>query len=291
MIKNSKQGDLIAVKRIVSVNCADLSPHFVTTENRHGAWEFVYVDSGSIESVTEDGTRKIGQGQLIFHRPDEEHSTVCNRRQSATIFTVIFECDSSAIALFDKRIFDVPQSLRPLFTDLIHECEKTYDISKTPIVLKKNAPVGAEQLARVYLEAFLIRLLRAELPTAPEGNGGENKSSGGSLAREIAEFLDAHLSQRVTLDELSEEFHFGKVYLCDVFKRDMGISIMTYLLDRKIDEAKRLLRESDLTVSEISEHLGFESPSYFSRCFRNRVGHPPKSFRKMLISSSTVKRR
>ena len=291
MAKGRELKNIISVGRIVSINCVDLSPDFITTENRHGAWELVYVDSGSILSVTEERSVKVEHGQLVFHRPEEIHSTVCNRRRSARIFTVIFECESPAVSRFDKCVLEMPSSLRQLFHDLTDECDRTYNVSKTPFTPKKNAPTGGEQLTRIYLEAFLIRLLRTDAPT--EGEVTAQRASGGKsqLSERIAAYLEDNLFRKVTLDDLSRELHFGKVYLCDVFKRDTGCSIMNYLLDLKLDEAKRMLRESDATVSEISERLGFESPAYFSRVFKRRVGHPPKSFRKMLISDTTVKRK
>jgi AraC-like DNA-binding protein len=125
----------------------------------------------------------------------------------------------------------------------------------------------------------------AEIPSATSSSTDKNL-----LSTSICDYLKEHLRDRVTLDMLSERFHFGKVYLCDVFKKNIGTSIMNYHLDLKISEAKRLLRETKMSVSEISEHLGFESQSYFSRCFKSRVGHPPQSFRKMLINNYAVRR-
>ena len=68
-----------------------------------------------------------------------------------------------------------------------------------------------------------------------------------------------------------------------------GRSPISYYLDLKLNESKRLLREDNITVKQISEKLGFESPEYFSRYFKKRVGHSPRDFRKMLISNVTRK--
>lgn len=281
---------LLDIKKVLAVNCFDLSPEFETVENIHNSWEFVYVDSGKILCNTPKGNIELSRGQMIFHRPGEVHGTVCNGKSSAAIFTVIFDCPSPAMDYFDERVITVSDDLMTLLRLLISESGKTYSVSMYPLTLRADAPIGAEQVILNYLEAFLLLLMR-------EDNASENSPlyaaipDKNMLSSSICEYLKENLREKVTLDMLSERFHFGKVYLCDVFKKNVGTSIMNYHLDLKISEAKRMLRETKLSVSEIAEELGFESQSYFSRCFKSRVGHPPQSFRKTLINNYAVRRK
>ncbi len=277
---------------IITANCFDLSPEFHTLNDCHENWELVYIDSGSVIYHLENNDLKLTQGQVIFHRPGEIHSGSCDGHQSATIFTLTFDCTSPQIEFFDKnKVVKVQGEAAHLLKKIIKECSSTYRMSIIPLSVKPDAPFGGEQIILNYLEAFLLLLMRNE-----EGEGSFNASksqeSGSNLLTEsICEYLKEHIYDKVTLDLLSEHFHFGKVYLCHTFKKKVGCSIINYFTDLKITEAKRLLRESELTVLEISDKLGFESPSYFSRCFKNRVGHSPQSFRKMLINDSMLKKR
>ncbi|MBO5305381.1 MAG: helix-turn-helix transcriptional regulator [Clostridia bacterium] len=289
-MSNKREGQkILEIGHISAINCFDLSPEFVTTKNSHDVWEFVYVDSGRIFCHTNAKNTELSRGQMIFHRPREVHNTVCNGKSSAAIFTVLFDCTSPAIEYFDGRVITVADELMPLLRLLINESGKAYHVSKYPLALRRSAPMGAQQVVLNYLEAFLLLLMREgytrESTPIHTDEGEKNK-----LSEAICDYLREHLHERVTLDMLSERFHFGKVYLCDVFKRSMGCSIMSFHLDLKIAEAKRMLRETGLSVSEISEMLGFESQSYFSRIFKSRVGHPPASFRRMLINNYAVYR-
>ena len=284
----SKEKKCLSVDRVKAVNCFDLAPKFVTDKNLHDAWEFVYVDSGRITCHRNGSEILLSQGQMIFHRPYEMHSTVVGGKGSAAIFSVIFECASPAVEYFDGRVLSVPADLVPRLKSLIHECGRAYHVSAYPLLPRADAPVGAEQVICNDLETLLLLLMRQDERREPaRGVEGVGKNR---LTEEICEYLKEHLRERVTLEMLSETFHFGKVYLCDVFKRNTGSSILSFHLDLKIAEAKRLLRETRMSVWEIAEFLGFESASYFSRIFKKRVGHPPQSFRGMLINSYAVRR-
>ena len=63
------------------------------------------------------------------------------------------------------------------------------------------------------------------------------------------------------------------------FKKELGFNISSYIMRRKLEEAKSLLTYSDKTVSEISEYLCFSSQSYFQNVFKAKYGMTPKKFR------------
>ncbi|MBQ8408076.1 MAG: helix-turn-helix domain-containing protein [Clostridia bacterium] len=291
-MSRNQQQNTIAVDRIVAVNCFDLSPSFALPEDRHECWEFVYVDGGEVNCRTCGNDRILEQGDVIFHRPEKLHGTICNGKRSASIFNVIFDCRSADMDFFDETVIKVPQSLTPLLKKLIEECKSTYYISKFPLQIREDAPIGGERLTRLYIEEFLILLMRAcrdEAVNAPAVSNGIKLNNG--LVEEICAYLSENVYDRVTLKMLTERFHFGKSYLCEQFKHVKGVSVMNYYLELKLTEAKRLLREESLPIHEIAEQLGFESPEYFSRYFKKRVGHSPKAFRKMLINDSILKHR
>ncbi len=284
--------NLIAVDKIVAINCFELSPKFSVSEDRHTCWEFIYVDSGEVRCYIGEREMALRQGDAVFHRPDEVHGTVCNGKNAASIFNIIFDCRSPSMASFAERSMRVPQKLTPLLKKLIKECKNTYYISKYPLQMRELVPTGGEQLVRLYFEEFLIFMLRAcrdeskkNIPTStPE-------EPNNALVEQICAYLKENVCGKVTLKILTERFHFGKSYLCEQFKRCKGCSIVSYHLELKLALAKRLLREENRPIHEISEELGFESPEYFSRYFRKRVGHSPRNFRNMLINEDTLTRK
>lgn len=102
-----------------------------------------------------------------------------------------------------------------------------------------------------------------------------------SLGERICRYVDRNLNRKITLAELSHSLHCSTVTLTEHFRRSYGMSIMQYVLQKRIALAKRMLLESDLPVYEISVRCGFSDAEYFSRCFKEEVGESPALWRKI----------
>lgn len=288
----SNEKELIRVNSFYTVNFFDLSPIFHTNFHNHDCWELFYVDSGEVNCITESDSRILKSGDVVFHRPGSVHNTVCNGKKSAAIFNVLFYTDSASMEILDGKSLTVPSKLTPTLKNLINECNKTYRVSEHPLKARKRAPLGGAQLSRIYLEELLILIIREmQKDKSTHNESAPESDTCNPLIEDICKFLSENLNSPVTLSDICERFHFGKSYISEQFKKCKGRSIMSYYLDLKLAEAKRLLREEDLTVMQISEKLGFESPEYFSRYFKKRVGHSPRDFRKMLINNATLKKK
>ncbi len=109
------------------------------------------------------------------------------------------------------------------------------------------------------------------------------------LTESILLYLHKNLSAKVTLGALGEALHFSPVYCDTVFKRETGKSIIAYLLDERMEEAKRLLQEGTMSPQALAAAVGFEDYNYFARCFKKRVGYSPLHYRR-IITKSEAKR-
>ena len=287
----SNEKELIRVNSFYTVNFFDLSPIFHTNFHNHDCWELFYVDSGEVNCITESDSKILKSGDVVFHRPGSVHNTVCNGKKSAAIFNVLFFIDSPSMEFLSGKSLKVPERLLPTLKNLINECNKTYLVSEHPLKPRKNEPFGGVQLARIYLEEFLLLMIRELQNDNQTEYYAAESDTDNVLIDDICEFLSENIYNTVTLKDVCERFHFGKSYLSEQFKKCRGTSIMSFYLDLKLAEAKRLLREEDLTIGQISEKLGFESPEYFSRYFKKRTGHSPRDFRKMLINNAALKKK
>jgi len=92
------------------------------------------------------------------------------------------------------------------------------------------------------------------------------------LVSQAIRFIQEHYSERVTLDELAELLDCSVSYLSRRFKHVSGKSPIEYLIAVRIDKAKELLLNTDATLQEIAESVGFSDDSYFNRMFKKHVG-------------------
>lgn len=109
----------------------------------------------------------------------------------------------------------------------------------------------------------------------------EHNLAGEDLAENIKHYLDEH-PQKITLDDLTGIFHYNRNYLSKVFYENMHQSIKTYNNSICMQEAKRLLTETDLPVSIIAERLGFLSRSQFYKVFQKEYGLTPNGMHKLM---------
>ncbi len=109
----------------------------------------------------------------------------------------------------------------------------------------------------------------------------EKAESLNPLTRKIMGYIHANLKKKITLDNIGELTYFSPVYCDTVFKRETGKSIIEYLLDKRIEEAKNLLLEGALTLSQISESVGFGDYNYFFRMFKKRTGYTPSAYKRL----------
>ena len=99
--------------------------------------------------------------------------------------------------------------------------------------------------------------------------------------QQVREYLDEHLLEDITLDELSERFFINKFYLTRLFRETCGVSINHYIAHGRITIAKNMLRFTDRSVREIGAACGYEDAAYFCRVFRKVEGTSPAAYRRM----------
>ena len=136
---------------------------------------------------------------------------------------------------------------------------------------------GCDEVCQKLLEIILLRLLRREdfaLSSAPEGPRGSRECD---LVRR---YIDNHFKENLTLDQLAGMVHMSKYYLSHSFRKEFQTSPISYLISRRIQESRFLLRETDLRLSQIAQILGFSSLSYFSQSFRRLENMSPLEYRR-----------
>lgn len=103
------------------------------------------------------------------------------------------------------------------------------------------------------------------------------------LVRTIMKYVHSHLGERITLEDIGRETFFSPIYCDTLFKKETGHSIIDYVIEKRIDEAKRMLLEGSVPLSDIAEYLGFHDYNYFSRVFKKRSGYTPSAYRRLML--------
>lgn len=142
----------------------------------------------------------------------------------------------------------------------------------------------SESLERLQLAISLLSILvragddLAQLNASVFLGGLSEKD--GSRMNQVMQFLLENRSEKITLDQAASTANLSKEAFCRFFKLRTRKTFTQYLIQLRINEAQKLLQETELGISEIAFQVGFENLSYFNRSFKSIVGISPREFRR-----------
>ncbi len=279
--------NLLNVSKIITIHYFKFNKNFKSNYESHDFWELVYAETAPIICTANDKTILLNKGELLFHKPNETHSLKADGKTSPNVFIVSFECKSEAIHFFENKVLKIDKELSNYVYDIIDESKKTFDLPYSNPDIKKmvfleKPTLGGMQLIKNMLELFLIKLMRRE----SEGVGNNStfifeKEYGEFLVNEIINILKENLYSSITIEDICKELNYNKSYLFRQFKKITSTSIMNYYIALKITRAKELLKTTELSVKQISEMLCFDTPNYFSKCFKKHTNYTPLQYKKL----------
>ena len=103
-----------------------------------------------------------------------------------------------------------------------------------------------------------------------------------AIVDKIKNYLDTHYMKPLSLKNISKALNMNPNYISHAFKAKMNISPIHYLLYRRFGEAQSLLMNTELTIAEISDLLGFSNPAHFSAMFKKHVGLSPVQYKRSI---------
>ncbi|WP_018931714.1 response regulator transcription factor [Gracilibacillus lacisalsi] len=98
--------------------------------------------------------------------------------------------------------------------------------------------------------------------------------------KEAMDYIDQHYDEELTLKEVAKQVHLNASYLSALFKEELQVTFSEYVTRKRMQEAKKLLLSTDLTIAEIAEKSGYQTSKYFIKLFKQFENMTPNAFRK-----------
>jgi len=99
------------------------------------------------------------------------------------------------------------------------------------------------------------------------------------LADDILAFVHTHYCEKISLQSIADYFYISPYYLSHLFKEQRNISLMQYVVQLRISEAQMLLRDTDYSVRQIAQMMGYQNFNYFLNVFKKKTGTTPTAYR------------
>lgn len=241
----------------------------------HTQYELLLVVSGNVHMFVTDHCYEMKRGTLLLIAPSVIHRSLCNDNRSYQRFVV--HVSESWLKRVSTAKSDL-QSVLPRSEQTIQlSDEKTEQmIAFFSRCIDLPAGFGADLCADIALIELLIKI-----KSLSEQNTSQQIPSSYAFPQYITRllhYIPSHLSQKLTLNDLSELVYISKPQLCRAFRGSTGFSIHEYILQSRISAACQMLKQQ-CEITEICFAVGFSSYANFVRTFKKYMGTTPRKYR------------
>ncbi len=283
--KLKKFENALTVSRIANIHYFEFAKQYHTFKDTHSFRELVFVDSGFITVESENYCGFLKSGELLIHKADETHSLSCPENEASNVIIIGFECKCEELDIFSYAPTPLSNIQKKILTEIIKEGRSVFmppfDVpNQKDMKKRKDYPFGADQMIKIKLETFFIELIRSRMGISNDEAGDISDDK----INEICYYINENFKEKISLSELCFIFGTNKTTLCKRFKAVCNETVVSYINRLKIKEAKKLLRQGNYNLTEISSMVGFSSLHYFSRIFKQHENCSPTSYIKTIKS-------
>ena len=266
----------------MSVSTIWVSDHIVVSIDKHAHdyFQLMYCVGGLGEIRVGDTLFSAIPGHAYLAFPMQEHAIIQNDRLH--LVEIKFKVDDVIILQGLDRLptefsIDDDLLLRLAFAEIKREA--------------LSHAIYSHESTNAALKLFLLRLIRQTYSQEQDDGhtsqncffntgkkSGEGKNTDIDLVK-ILDYIETHLSEQITLNDLTNLVHLDKSYLIARFKKMWGIPPLKYINHLRIERSKVLLAMTDKKATEIAREVGFQSIHYFCRYFKEKEGMTPNEYR------------
>lgn len=278
----------VVISSFNTIDYYNLNKDFYQLPDSHPYWEMVYVDRGDVISDYNGIGHTLSAGEVIFHPPHSMHSHISNRVSSNSILVVSFSSESKILEELRQKTFFLTNSSKQLLSLFIDECNMLLGgIENTSggiprELVPTDSFVGSTQVLESRFVEFLFSVIRSASFSILEKTGSSSILASNSFVELIKSYLCDNLYKSLTLDTLCKKFSVSKSNLCKKWKEHSEIGIIDYFISLKVKEARRLLEEGKISVTQIADMLGYSTIHHFSHSFKKFTGISPSEYKKLM---------
>ena len=274
--------NVINVRSIINVFRADLRNSHTVGES-HDFPEIFYVEQGQSLVVANGNETVLHAGGLIIYGPNTFHGKEQPYTPGGIVNIICFETESNVMPHLYNRPIKLNPRQRERFEAIVARGQSLFkrtekDESIRGMHLVPGADLRDVQQLKNLLEVFLLDI----------SMGTDQKDGLTSYSRQeqlyeqqmehLTTFLMENIDQNLSLKQMEDALWLSESSLRRLVQRCKGCGPVAYFQELKIREAKRLIQTTSLSITEISERLGFSTIHYFSRLFHNKTGMSPTDY-------------
>ncbi len=278
--KKQRYGDIILLQ------AGDLSCEADYNVGLHRQWgyEITYVVSGRGKCQIDGLQCDLVKGDVQYSHMSEIHNIMSDSKDPIRFFYIAFDLVPEQTGALGEMLQYLEKTPRRIVKERFDLYAKFTAIFGELI---DNHPYSSTVLHHL-IENIIIYTYRSFF--LDQNHLYNPKAYKGSIAYDIMHYIDCNIEKVQKLSDVTAEFGYNYSYISRLFSKITGFSLKEYVETRKFSKAKDMLVGSDLSITDISEQLGFGSLHIFSRAFTRHCGISPSGYRKKAVISDVKKK-
>ncbi len=238
-------------------------------------YQILYTPMGKIRVFLNGSEHIYPAGTIIIHHPHQPQKYGYFKNDCSESMWVHFsgkavEETLKRFSLDSQHVFYISpaDSLKPLFLQLIYECQST-------------KPFNMES-ASLILQNILLHIARntTHKKTSELSQEANPTIVTQSEITKAVHYFNEHFAEKIDINDYAKGIHMTPYWFGRIFRNFAGTTPMQYIINLRISKAKSFLENTDMSISEISSAVGYTDPKYFSRLFKKSAGITPLDYRK-----------
>lgn len=252
---------------------ADGKVHLGCSAHIHYSIEFFLLTSGEVDANIDSSEYHLNSGDFCIAFPNQIHSYTS------------FGDEGYMLCIVNP---DVMPELADVFSQQVPECAVVRGKElppSVPEIMKQMRDMSrrSSEYKDVVIKGLLLSLFGEVLPHLQLT---DVRSVSSHALKTVVNYCSRNFSRDLSLGILEEELHISKYYISHLFSMKLKIRFNDYINSLRISDACRQLRQTDKTITEISECVGFNTLRTFNRAFIRQVGMSPSEYRRLKPQTS-----
>ena len=271
--------EVIYVLQIGRLYCKNTT--VVDTHIHTDLFELTVVTDGAGTVTTNGVPSKVKNGDIYLSMPYDIHKIESDGENPLKYDFFAFKIKDN---IFKEKLDRINEDYHSPDMRIFHD-ERVRRLIANAIAELASPNMYSGELLNAVFRQILIYLIR-DFQKSPKKNYPDNVTGAEILCYKLMNYIDTHIYTMKNLSELCEATDYSYGYLSALFKKTTSETLYDYYNKKRADAARLLLNENKLTVTEISETLGYSTLYSFSKAFKKQFGLSPKLYRKRLLSEN-----
>ncbi len=271
-LTTSNYSHRFSIKKIYSVSEVFLSHEQIIEKEKAPYFELLITTQGNITYHVGTNSIKTHPNQAVLLYPNQTGRIESVAGDTSKYISILFEMEGLEHQLSQMAIILNNYDLQ-LIKDMIYLSEQ----------IQHHMDVFDGDKFRVLLYSLLLRILRQEEDTQKQFSNSMKSNYETELFQQMINYLNEDIENRNEVQSLVDKFSLSRSTVQNLFTKFANCSPKTYINQVRLNRSKELMKDSTLSISQISERLGYGSIQYFSRAFSREFGISPSNYAKSLI--------